>query len=763
MTAEAWDTTGRRRWTARLAESEWLWAWLGAALLALVYGRVAVAHLTTGLVGGNSNGYEDVWNDYWLREALFHLHRNPFFTNYLFYPTGVSLRFHTLNPFGGLLALPLAPLLGPVGAMNAKFLLALWGAVFFAWLLFRDATGSGPGAFAGAALYGLASDQAVYYFNGGAENYLMGTALLPLFLFFTFRATEQAAGSEQRVANPAQPWRFIVAAVLALLALSLTDWQYTLFAVLVTGLYFLWTLGTRRTWAEKGVVFLRLAIIGGAWLAIVTVPMLLPMLHEAQRSPWLNVSGEATTLSRALSQFVTPGTGNPGYLALIVTVVGLVLLLRRGAARGALAFWSLTALVGSVVSLGPRLKVTPERAVTNIPLPYALLTDLPAFSVGRRPQLFYFIALLGFGALLAFAMREILRLLVGAMSNAQRATRRRGKAAMPDSHRSSLIARCVLTAALVVGMLAPFAHDTGGARAFPLVASAFYTDVLAKDPDHYAILELPLFAISGRGDDWAALQSIHGKYVFDGSLSRDHKLESPNIFAKRATYFRDYFWLGKRDTRERFRPTNTADFLPTPQYGQIGVPLLNYYHVRYIVLWLHALDDLAPDALDTAERTVHDTLGADAKPAYDDGTVRAYRVPNGPPLAQPVFLDTGSHGWYAAEKSPDGTRYRWADSTDGAAELLVWNLSGERRRVTIQGNVYNYRQPRAVDIAINGYAADHFDLASDAGHDVSLALDIPPGLNVVTLSSPQPSTPVQSATDHRLLSFGVKNVHLVSP
>ena len=222
-----------------LFTSATFWALVGAIALAMIYGRVAVTHLTSGLVGGNSNGYEDVWNDYWLRTAL-RLHRNPFYTDYLFAPNGVSLRFHTLNPFGGLIALPLSPLIGIVGAMNLKFLIALVGSVFFAYLLMRDLAGNPLAAFAGAAVYTYANDQMIAYFSSGAENYLMGTALMPLFLFFLFRA----------LAWP-RWWGYAAAASGTLLALCLTDWQYTMFAVLITVLYVLFMLCTRQSWRAK--------------------------------------------------------------------------------------------------------------------------------------------------------------------------------------------------------------------------------------------------------------------------------------------------------------------------------------------------------------------------------------------------------------------------------------------------------------------------------------------------------------------------------
>src|SRR2546426_8310720 len=75
---------------------------LGSFTLAAVFGRVALLNLNTGLVGGYVDGYENLWNYYWVKTALLDLHTNPFYTSYLYYPTGISLRFHTLNLANGL-------------------------------------------------------------------------------------------------------------------------------------------------------------------------------------------------------------------------------------------------------------------------------------------------------------------------------------------------------------------------------------------------------------------------------------------------------------------------------------------------------------------------------------------------------------------------------------------------------------------------------------------------------------------------------------
>lgn len=450
---------------------------IGATWWALLYGHVTVLHLTSGIAGGKYNGYENLWNDYWLRTALFHLHRNPFFTTYLDYPTGVSLRYHTLNPLGGLLALPLWPLIGPIASMNVKLLLALVGSTFFAYLLLRDLTDSPLAAFGGAVVYCYANTLMLDYYTTAEENYLMGAALLPLYAFFLLRAAHRPR------------WRRdAVAATLLLFALCLTDWQYTLFAVLLTLLYFLFAAGVSRSMQAALRLLGRFAAIGGVWAAIIFLPLLLPMIREAQSSPWLAVGDEATGYSRSVSQFFNLGADNPGYLVLAVTLVGLFLILRRPVARGdrqTVAFWAGIAIVASVVSLGPHLqfhRFTP----TRIPLPAALLYKAPVLNVGRKPHEFYAsLAMLAFGALFAFALRACLPILRRLLHRCVAARPRLGwveRAGAPS-----------FVTILLAITLAPFFAQASTPAIFPLTVPSFYRDVLAKDPGQYAILELSIF------------------------------------------------------------------------------------------------------------------------------------------------------------------------------------------------------------------------------------------------------------------------------
>jgi hypothetical protein len=751
--------SARARWRGRIGgdRATW-WALLGALLLALLYGHITVMHLTGGIAGGKYNGYENVWNDYWLRTALLHLHQNPFYSTYVEYPTGVSLRFHTLNPLGGLIALPLWPLIGPIATMNVKFLLAIVGSTFFAYLLLRDLTQSPLAAFAGAVVYCFANTRMIDYYTTAEENYLMGSALLPLYIFFLLRAAERPRW-----------WRDGAAATLLLFALCLTDWQFTLFAVLFTALYFLLAAGLGRSVRAASQLLLRFAVIGGIWAAVVFVPLLLPMIREAKASPWLSVGEESTNYARSLEQLFNIGADNPGYLVLAVTLVGLLLILRRADAardRRMVISWAGIALVALVIALGPRLEIRPLTP-TRIPLPYTLIARLPVLNIGRKPQEYYgSLAMLAFGVLFAFALRACIpyvrRCLAWCVSTRPR-LRWIERAGVPS-----------LTVILLAITVAPFFVQASTPEVHPLNVPAFYRDVLAKDPGQYAILEVPIFP-SKRGQyggTYQAFQITHGKARFGASISRDHNNESPTLFARHATLFRDFFYLEDLNTIEQYRPTKRPDFLATPNYDEMAVPLLNYYHVRYIVLYLDALLDQrkidSPDphlVLDIEERLVHQVLGADAHPVFQDAVTEIYRVPDAPPLAQPVFIDTGNSGWYAPEVNAEKIPYRWADiREDKTPELLLFNLSQQSQRMRVQFTAFNYKSPRTIDIAINGYAADHFTLAPDERKDVTLDLDIPPGMNRLTLTSPEPPMLVQPdpkfGRDTRELSFALQQVRL---
>ena len=75
--------------------------------LTLVMTWPLAANWTTAIPGDSFDGWQNYWNLWWSKRALIEGVRSSLTTDLLYYPTGVNLYFHTLNPFNGLWSLPI--------------------------------------------------------------------------------------------------------------------------------------------------------------------------------------------------------------------------------------------------------------------------------------------------------------------------------------------------------------------------------------------------------------------------------------------------------------------------------------------------------------------------------------------------------------------------------------------------------------------------------------------------------------------------------
>jgi len=76
------------------------------------------AQFSTAFSFGGLDGYQNVWNLWWVNKAVRELHMLPWSTMYLHHPGGTTLVGHTLNPFNGLIAIVLLPWLSMVQTYN---------------------------------------------------------------------------------------------------------------------------------------------------------------------------------------------------------------------------------------------------------------------------------------------------------------------------------------------------------------------------------------------------------------------------------------------------------------------------------------------------------------------------------------------------------------------------------------------------------------------------------------------------------------------
>lgn len=512
-----------------------VWVILAYAILTVIMTWPITANLATQVPGGG-DAWQHIWNLWWVKKSLLDLHTNPYHTDLLYYPNGVNLYFHTLVLSAGVIGIPLQLIgLNLITTYNVillmTFVLAGWGA----FLLCKYLTGNNWAAFVGGAVFAFAPYHSAHLF--GHMN-LASLQWIPFYVLFLLKAIDEGTRTKDKVKPsifriPASA--FIAGVFLALNAY--TEWTYTIFLVLLTGLIFIWKLvlpSERRELREKGIslaaLIVRFAVVGVVFL-ILSAPIFFPTLQEArqgyaQQPPEETLFYSADLINAFLPSELSPIWGkeiaakvqaippylplkNPservlflGYTVMLVALWGLWKLRRDRR----VIFWALIALLMWLLSLGPVLQVMGKRTFTafgvDVPLPYLLLYKLPLFSIMRTPARLTVMVMLALAILVAFAVAALLK------GNQKSAVR--SQLGWKSEIRNPKFAIVALLPVLILFEFLPF---------FPMVPPGWDVPIyqkIAAEPGNFALLELPIRPAS----DYMAYQTVHGKPIIGGYLSR---------------------------------------------------------------------------------------------------------------------------------------------------------------------------------------------------------------------------------------------------
>ncbi len=174
--SKAWVTSHR----------EELCVLLAFLALSCLHGYRVVANLGSHLAGHGGDGFQNLWNMWWFREAVLS-GQNPYFTPMLHHPHGVTLLYQTLNPFNCALALPFIELFGQPAAYNIVFLLSFAASGFCMYLLARRIFGNSIAAFAAGYAFTFS-----HFHLAHAQGHMqfVGLEWVPLSLLFFERLLE---------------------------------------------------------------------------------------------------------------------------------------------------------------------------------------------------------------------------------------------------------------------------------------------------------------------------------------------------------------------------------------------------------------------------------------------------------------------------------------------------------------------------------------------------------------------------------------------
>lgn len=476
--------------------------WRGAAfavagytLLSMLITYPLARDFFTQMAGLGGDRYIYLWNMWWMKRALIDLRTNPLFTEYLFYPRGLSLAFHDFSLLLTGLSLPLQPVFSLQEIYNLFYLLSYVLSGLGVFLLVRFLTGDQRAAFVAGVIYGFWGGRAFY----SDHLYLASIQWMPYAVLFLLKTLR-----ERSLWNPAL-------AALFLVANALTSWYYAIFLSLFVALflgYYAWT--ERRIFFTRDVL-LRFALALTIF-AIVMAPVLVPMLADIARGEgYMNtsmlinesISLHTLFLPNANHQVFGPALkqmyeslgiplqwGLPGGSFLTFSLLGLCVYAWKARARLRSQFWLLAFGAFVVLSLGPYLQVF-SGEVTDLPLPYLALKRLPVLKSMRAASRFMVMAMLGGGVAAGLACHDI-------------------------------FSRIRRKNALCAGLIALFLFESlRGFAVRPVEAAPPFYAALRNDSEEYAVMELtPLTETSHSARRASLFQIQHQKKLCNGFSAR---------------------------------------------------------------------------------------------------------------------------------------------------------------------------------------------------------------------------------------------------
>lgn len=704
---------------------------------------------------------QNLWNLWWVRYALSEGH-NPFVTNMLWYPTPVSLYYHTLNVFNGLLAIPLLSFFSLTTTYNIVVLFSFVMGGYGAYLLVHYLCGNRWAALVGSVVFAYS---AYHIATMRSLLQLISLEWVPFFVLFLLQAVYQPAW-ENRSSLMRWILRRALPAGFFLFLVSLVDWYYTMYALMLTGLLGLY-IGVRYIWDRRqGVGATVLRGIGEPWVRIaiclaiygvLVSPILIPTIKELRTTTYMLPAPDAAMSNSAdLLAFLQPVRGQQlwgnlfanrrewpygsnryeVYFTYAALFLAGVALFATRALRPRLSapnltrtiahmlpgkwFWAACVLFFFLLALGPVLQINGNQIYWlfspnfDLIMPYRLIEKLPVLNISRSPDRFDMPLTLCLAVLAGYGANVLLNTW-------------RGRLRLPV--RGALL--CVCFVALVLVELTPFPYPQR-----PADIPAWYQQV-GQEKGDFSILDLPPQDDYWHGAYRMYFQTAHHKPIFGGYISR----EFPHPFLTSTPGYQELTYV---DGAGDMFAAGKAEWLSAFQL----------YKTKYIVLQKVRLSDKVepPPDIQPSRDAIHYVLGA-AQPSYEDSQVEVYTVPT---IDKPVpFLSVGD-GWEPREIGPNGA-FRWLHAS---GTLRIDAPRAEEAYLTFRAA--SLGQARPLRILHGDHVVFDGQIGGLESHRIG-PLGLPAGVSTLTFISPEGTTsPAQlgQGDDPRQLSFVVLDAKL---
>jgi hypothetical protein len=662
----------------------------GYFLATLLFTWPLAANLTTAIPGDSFDGWQNYWNQWWIKQALVDRLVWPLYADILYAPTGVNLYFQTLNPFNGISTLPIQLTGGLIAAYNAvvflSWVLGGYGMFLLAWWVIgqRDLprTSDAPGtlrlpgtlaAFMAGLVYTLSPFHMAHLLG---HMQVMSLEWLPFYILYLLRALQQSRGTRSggtAFAVPARvsrldlvplhrPWlRTSLLAGLFLVFNGLCDWYFVLYLLLFTGLAIAWQWGTevRRSRIDRGTgdrraasilrilwATIRPALVAAAVFLVLLSFWLVPMVQEARQFRFMvRPPADLYILSASVMDFLVPNRLHtlfrPESFAWIgnqiapisertISIGYLALALAIGAGVVAwrkAAFWWVAALLFFVLALGPQLHAG-NITWASIPPAVTAGQEVPSWTpYTLLNQLVPFMRISRSVSRFALMVQLCIAVLAGIGLHTL-FTWLGGRQRTPVRAYTAIGAAAGVAIVVILGeyWVAPYPLS-------PPDTPAYY-EQLAQDPDTRAVLNLPM---NYDRPGYLLYQTVHGKPLTVAYISR----EDPRTLTERVPVLQQFRHLGDdiiAGDPAAVAPTVFADL-------RVGTVVLDRYKM--------------PGGLEReyTEGLVN-RIFAGQEPIYADDRITVYRVLDAIPAPAQPYLELSPRNWGPRQVDDGGQPYR---------------------------------------------------------------------------------------------------------
>ncbi len=671
-------------------------------LLAIWLTYPQIRYLGTALVGGTiaqADGWQKVWNLWWVHTALTS-QQDLLYSYHLFFPQGASLGFQPIDLTNALLTLPVLFTAGPLTAYGVAAILGFALSGWLGWMLALRLTHSMPAALIAGGIIAAAPQHVAHFFDGQIEHVALQWVVL-FFLVLVHAAHKPTWTSGLWVA---------ISATLVIY----TNFYHALFVALASGIWLLHWLITQR---EQRWHSLRPLLIALPLVMLLILPLLPSVLtgktqSSRQGQHWQaqaeNFSVDAIDLLlpsanhplwgsvvKPYQASLHPKSANwivtPGYVALILAIVGAV------TAWVESRIWAIMYLVLWGYALGPTLHI--GGVATGIPLPYALINDLPIINFAYRLPQALLIGLVPLALLAGYGTRTLLAHTAG--------WRRVG-----------------VMAVLGGGMLL---------EAAPPTMTIWHDDT----PPAYATLHDAPGAL-------LVLPFQQGAVAQKSILLQAQMRHTRPIIGGYVPRLPDYPFADTPLVRQLQQLTCDPDAAHQPAAIQAIDDLPSAYGISHVVL---QLDQLSPRKQRCAVYLLETVMGLEPSLVLGDDTLAIYPVPG--ELATTFLFADGS--WFL-EADGKGQTWRWMGEQ---GKLLLVNTGDTPRTGVVEMHMESYQHARPLALRLDDQHLGEITIQR-ASRVYMLPVRMDKGQHQLELSAPTDFDPPA----HRAISVVLKEAIL---